>query len=275
MDRNEELQSLHAGMVKYHRNYLAACQEGGGMAQVGADDVFAIGRPDVVLPAVQTFAESIRETCNLELQWSKCKVYQKEGELPSYTPAGLTLAGERVEGHFLRGLMCFGIPIGSEAFITRKLQEQAQEIIADAEKAREMLSSNYQSLWTALRLSISTRFQYWMQLTPPSLCEPVARGLDNALWTILEAACGFKVPRGEEEGGLELRIPEIPNLDHTSFQEWAIRLPARLHGWGFRSLADSCGPAYLATLHGWRRWHLSPAVHLVERRRMLSGGSST
>ena len=98
--------------------------------------------------------------------------------------------------------MCFGIPIGSEAFITHKLQEQAQEIIADAEKAREMLSSNYQSLWTALRLSISTRFQYWMQLTPPSLCEPVARGLDNALWTILEAACGFKVPRGEEEGGL-------------------------------------------------------------------------
>ena len=134
--------------------------------------------------------------------------------------------------------MCFGIPIGSEAFITHKLQEQAQEIIADAEKAREMLSSNYQSLWTALRLSISTRFQYWMQLTPPSLCEPVARGLDNALWTILEAACGFKVPRGGEEGGLELRIPEIPNLDHTSFQEWAIRLPARLHGWGFRSLAD-------------------------------------
>ena len=226
----------------------AACQEGGGMTRAGADDVFAIGPPDVVLPAVQTFAESIRERCNLELQWSKCKVYQREGELPSYTPAGLTLAGERVEGHFLRGFMCFGIPIGSEAFITHKLQEQAQEIIADAEKAREMLSSNYQSLWTALRLSISTRFQYWMQLTPPSLCEPVARGLDNALWTILEAACGFKVPRGGEEGGLELRIPEIPNLDHTSFQEWAIRLPARLHGWGFRSLADSCGPAYLATL---------------------------
>ena len=161
---------------------------------------------------------------------------------------GLTLAGEIVDGEFLRGFICFGIPLGSDAFISHKLEEQANEIIDDAEKAKEVLSSDYQSLWTALRLSISTRFQYWMQLTPPSLCEPVARGLDNALWSILEAACGFKIPRGEEEGGLELRIPNIPALDHKSFQEWAVRLPARLHGWGLRSLEDSCGPAYLATL---------------------------
>ena len=48
--------------------------------------------------------------------------------------------------------------------------------------------------------------------------------------------------------GLQLIHLLIPTLDHRSFQEWAVRLPARLHGWGFRSLADSCGPAYLATL---------------------------
>ena len=87
-----------------------------------------------------------------------------------------------------------------------------------------------------------------MQLTPPSFCEPVARNLDTALWSILEASCGFKIPRGGEEGGLEIRIPGIPALDQKSFQEWAIRVPARLHGWGFRSLEDSCGPAFLATL---------------------------
>ena len=225
-----------------------ACQVDGGMARAGADDVFAVGRSEIILPAVQRFAQNIRTKCNLELQWTKCKVYKREGDLPPNTPPGLTLAGEMVDGEFLRGFICFGIPLGSDAFISHKLQEQANEIIVDAEKAREVLSSDYQSLWTALRLSISTRFQYWMQLTPPSLCEPVARGLDNALWSILEAACGFKIPRGEEEGGLELRIPNIPALDHKSFQEWAVRLPARLHGWGLRSLEDSCGPAYLATL---------------------------
>ena len=226
----------------------AACQDGGGMARAGADDVFAVGLANVVLPAVQQFSESIKAKCNLELQWTKCKVYKREGDLPLITPPGLTLAGELVDGEFQRGFICFGIPLGSDAYITHKLEEQAENIINDAEKAREVLGSDYQSLWTALRLSISTRFQYWMQLTPPSLCEPVARGLDNALWSILESACGFKIPRGGEEGGLELRIPDVPALDHQSFQEWAIRLPARLHGWGLRSLEDSCGPAYLATL---------------------------
>ena len=218
------------------------------MARAGADDVFAVGLANVVLPAVQQFSESIKAKCNLELQWTKCKVYKREGDLPPNTPPGLTLAGETVDGEFQRGFICFGIPLGSDAYITHKLEEQAENIINDAEKAREVLGSDYQSLWTALRLSISTRFQYWMQLTPPSLCEPVARGLDNALWSILESACGFKIPRGGEEGGLELRIPDVPALDHQSFQEWAIRLPARLHGWGLRSLEDSCGPAYLATL---------------------------
>ena len=109
-------------------------------------------------------------------------MYKREGDLPLNTPPGLTLAGELVDGEFQRGFICFGIPLGSDAYITHKLEEQAENIINDAEKAREVLGSDYQSLWTALRLSISTRFQYWMQLTPPSLCEPVARGLDNALW---------------------------------------------------------------------------------------------
>ena len=226
----------------------AACSEGGGMTRAGADDVFAIGLPSVVFPAIEKFAENIRAKCNLELQRAKCKVYLREGELPPETPEGLTLAGEEVDGEFLRGFLCFGVPIGSEAYVTHKLQEQANEIIKDGERARQVLGSNYQSLWSTLRLSIANRFQYWMQLTPPSICEPVARELDNALWNILEASSGFKIPRGGEEGGLELRIPDIPALDHKSFQEFAIRLPARLHGWGFRSLEDACGPAYLATL---------------------------
>ena len=72
--------------------------------------------------------------------------------------------------------------------------------------------------------------------------------LDTALWRILQSACGFAIPRGAEEGGLELRIPAIPALDHRSYQETVVRLPARLYGWGLRSLEDSCGPAYLATL---------------------------
>merc|ERR1711867_54509 len=41
--------------------------------------------------------------------------------------------------------------------------------------------------------------------------------------------------------GLHSLLPPV-------MQEWLLRLPVRLHGWGFRSLADTCGPAYLGTL---------------------------
>jgi hypothetical protein len=75
----------------------------------------------------------------------------------------------------------------------------------------------------------------------------VAAELDNTLWRVLEAATGFPIPRGEDQGGLNIRVP-IYSLDSHTFQEWAVRLPARLYGWGFRSLETSCGPAYLGTL---------------------------
>ena len=167
--------------------------------------------------------------------------------LPEYTPPGLSLAGEQVGDNFLRGLMVYGVPVGTPEYVAFKLNELADQIIQDAERTREVLASNRQALWTALRLSISQRFGYLIQLVAPSLMEPVAARLDEALWRVLEAATGFTIPRGEEQGGLALRIP-IPGLDNRSFQEWAVRLPVRLYGWGFRSLKESCGPAFLGTL---------------------------
>ena len=82
----------------------------------------------------------------------------------------------------------------------------------------------------------------------PSLTEPVARELDAALWGILETACGLKLPRGAEQGGLCLRVPAMLGLNGRSFQEWSVRLPVQLHGWGFRSMEENCGPAFLGTL---------------------------
>ena len=226
----------------------AECSTGGGVARAGADDVLAVGPAEIVLLAIQRFAAEVEQRCSLRLQWSNSKVYTREGGLPADTPAGLSLAGEQVGDQFLRGIMCYGVPVGSPEFVTHKLKEKAEEIIRDANKTREVLATDPQSLWTALRLSVQQRFQYLMQLTPPSLCEPVTAELDAAIWQILEAACGFPIPRRDEEGGLELLIPAIPSLSHRSFQEWAVWLPARLYGWGLRSLEDSCGPAYLATL---------------------------
>ena len=224
------------------------CGEAGGMARGGADDVFAVGPPEVVIPAIERFAAEIRERCQLQLQWSKSVMYCKEGVLPLAATPGLSLAGELVEWQFLHGLMVYGVPVGSDEYVTHKLKQQMQIIVEDAEKARALMGTDRQALWACLRLSVSQRFQYLMRLVPPSLTEPVAAELDSHFWRIFEAAVGFPVPRGEQAGGLLLLLPEVPRLSGYTFQEWAVRLPARLCGWGFRSLEDSCGPAYIGSM---------------------------
>ena len=92
--------------------------------------------------------------------------------------------------------MVYGIPVGEPGFVSSKLRDKAQEIVDDASKAVQILKTNRQSLWTALRLSISQRFTYFLQLSPPSLTEPVADWLDTELWRLLEVTCGFTIPKG-------------------------------------------------------------------------------
>ena len=50
------------------------------------------------------------------------------GEVPEMAPAGLVLAGENVNGDFLRGLMVFGMPVGTDQYVSFKLNEVADQI---------------------------------------------------------------------------------------------------------------------------------------------------
>ena len=139
--------------------------------------------------------------------------------------------------------------MGTDEYIKSELFVYAEEIVKDAIKTREVLSTNKQAHWAALRLSIAQRFQYLCQHAHPSICEPVAAWLDTQLWKELEAAVGFNIPRGDggQEGDVVINVP-VQGVSGKSFQEWAVRLPVKLHGWGFRSLAETCIPAYLGTL---------------------------
>lgn len=155
----------------------------------------------------------------------------------------MKLAGARVGGEFYRGFMCYGIPLGSDMFVKLTLQEKAEEIARNAERTIEVLSGDRQALWSVLRLSTSHRFKYFCQLTPPSLMEPVAAWLDERLWQMLETATSLQIPQGEG-CNMAIRCP-VAQLDGKSYQEWLIRLPIRFHGWGMRSLKETCGPSYL------------------------------
>ena len=222
------------------------CREGGGMARAGADDVCAIGPIDVVLPAVQRFSQEVWRRCRLRLQWQKTQMFAWDVDLPGDGPAGLTLAGEVVEGVFKRGFECYGILIGTPVYVKHMLQKKAEEVVRDANQTAHLLSVDHQALWSALRLSISHRFEYFCQLSPPSLVEPVAAWLDTEIWRILERATGLNIPRGAE-GEMVIRCP-VTGLDNLSYQGWLVRLPVKLYGWGLRSLQETCGPAYLGAL---------------------------
>ena len=65
------------------------CQQGGGFAKGGFDDVYAVGRAEVVLPAVKRFQQDLRDRCGLLLQWDKTEWFTWNGQLPDHAPAQL------------------------------------------------------------------------------------------------------------------------------------------------------------------------------------------
>ena len=236
---------LHPDLLELDR----ACREGGGQARAGHDDVFAQGPANIVIPAVIRFAEAIWERCHLQLQWSKSHIFSWTGVLPEGTPPGVEMAGKIVDGVFEVGFDCYGVPMGTDKYISSELMVTAGKIVKDAKKTRELLAINKQALWSTLRLSTAQRFQYHCQHVHPSLCEPVAEWLDSQLWKELEETVSFDIPLGErgQEGDVVITVP-VEGISGKSFQHWAVRQPVKLYGWGYRSLKETCIPAYLGTL---------------------------
>ena len=57
------------------------CQEGGGF-----DNIYVVGRLEVLLPAVLRFQQDLRNRCSLLLQWNTTKWFTWDVELPDYAP---------------------------------------------------------------------------------------------------------------------------------------------------------------------------------------------
>ena len=61
------------------------------------------------------------------------------------------------------------------------------------------------------------------------------------------ATSSHRLQNSKGQEGNAVRCP-VGQLDGKSYQEWVVRLPIKHQGWGFRSLAEMCGPAYLGAL---------------------------
>ena len=139
--------------------------------------------------------------------------------------------------------------MGSDKYCTIQLQKIAEQIISDAQLTAELLSGERHSLWSALRCSIAHRFDYWLQTSYPSVVEPIATWLDSELWKILEAATGLSIPRTTTNTAWDCVLPvPVAGREARSFQDWVVRLPVKLGGFGFRSMKDTASLAFIGAL---------------------------
>ena len=78
-------------------------------------------------------------TCLLQLERSKTEVFNWSCKLPESSSVGLKAAGCEVEGQFLPGFMCYGIPIDNQAYVKHQLSLKVQEVAREVEEIVKVL----------------------------------------------------------------------------------------------------------------------------------------
>ena len=219
----------------------------GGCCIFGNDDGYLLGPPDAVFAALENFSRNIQH-CGLVLQREKTELFAW-GELPPNTPADLKRAGVMINGVFAPGMECYGVGIGSPAYISNYLGGIVEEITEVVNKTCNLLEEDLQAKWTLLTASVSQKLSYSLSLQYPSDIREAARQLDTVLWEMMQKATGLHIPRVEEGRGVEcaLDVP-VQGLVDQSFQSWLVRLPVREKGMGLRSLVDTIPAAFIGSV---------------------------
>ena len=165
------------------------------------------------------------------------------------TSAGLTKAGEIIDGQFEPGFLCYGVPIGTDRYVRHMMEVKVEELAVVAEATVKVLQNERQTLWTVLRSSLSQQLDYWLQLCYPSDVMVAAKKMDEILWQVLQVAVGSGIPR-EDDGSDWGCIPVVPvkKLTGRTYQEWLVRQPIRFGGCGVRSQTDLSPLAFIGAL---------------------------
>ena len=170
----------------------------GGCGRFGWDDGYLLGPAQLVLAALEMFSRLVEEQCGLVLQRTKTEVFSWDGTLPVGTAPGLVRAGEEVSGQWEPGMICYGIPVGTDNYVQHKLEEKVSEIEKDVETVCEVLQEEHQALWTVLRSSISQKLDYWLTLVYPSQMRAAAVRMDRLE---MKVRLGMSIPlQGEGLG---------------------------------------------------------------------------
>ena len=80
--------------------------------------------------------------------------------------------------------MCYGVPIGTDAYVKHMLDEKVEQVALDSENTVKLLHDEKQALWAVLRSSLSQQLDYWLQLSYPTNVREAAVRMDRILWQV-------------------------------------------------------------------------------------------
>ena len=86
----------------------------------------------------------------MELQVHKTEVFSWSGVLPPEAPPEIKTAGVTLDDHFHPGMVVYGIPVGSDAYVRHMLNNVVGEIVSEVERVDEVLKGESQAMWGVL-----------------------------------------------------------------------------------------------------------------------------
>ena len=160
----------------------------------GADDTYILGPPEIAFPEVKLHKERLA-SIGLKLNYSKMKCYIKESKKSEIyrelreaanIPEGST---ESEDGTTLLGLRAYGVPIGSEVFVTEWLKTKGERIRSNLLEIGNLLNPtriasrhiSRQSLWLLILNCLQLKGNYFVRNIPPQFTEEFYTTLDSTI----------------------------------------------------------------------------------------------
>ncbi|KAJ1628478.1 hypothetical protein T492DRAFT_875140, partial [Pavlovales sp. CCMP2436] len=205
----------------------------GGGARAGHDDVRACGPLWIVFSAMQRFHDALFLRLGLVVQPSKCECWIDEAHIASLDAhRGLVTRSHLLDGaltpHY--GVMCYGVPIGSEEYVKLALAGKCDEIASISNKLIAMLSSSHkQQLWLLTLFSTARKFEYFAHHCYSDLARDACTRFDAIIHTQATHALGV-------------------SLDDDQLATARLALPRRYWGAGLRRMIDIAPAAFCGAM---------------------------
>ena len=211
------------------------------------DDIFLLVPHGRVKTSLLAAREALREHCNLELEQSKCVVYDPQAGRPpepEFQP-GQSLAS--VQWHSGdatgAGVLVVGGPVGNAQFVQQTLHDGPLTSTRTLLATLPRLSTRQEGL-VLLRSSAVHKISYHLRVTPPPDAIPAAAEFDSAVGATFARLTGISVR--------DLASPRPGPLAQPGAAATApmrqVQLPVRRGGYGLRSQFGLAPLAYLGSL---------------------------